>query len=155
MTKPDWSALQKRFLSEYAKTGISPREWCKAQGLNYASARRYIKKPAAQKTAQSKVRNIARKQKSPTQEKSANAQIAQNNDKENLGILKPQHESFAQNIAQGMPQKEAAICAGYAPNNAESQASVMFKRPDIRRRIMIISKIFEKKPKDNYGKNLD
>ncbi|WP_242689474.1 terminase small subunit [Photorhabdus cinerea] len=34
-----------------------------------------------------------------------------------------------------MPQKEAAICAGYAPNNAESQASVMFKRPDIRRRI--------------------
>lgn len=33
----------KRFLSEHAKTGISPRDWCEAQGLNYSSAKRYIK----------------------------------------------------------------------------------------------------------------
>jgi hypothetical protein len=43
MAKPDWGALQKRFLSDHAKTGISPKEWCEAQGLNYTSARRYIK----------------------------------------------------------------------------------------------------------------
>lgn len=51
MAKPDWGELQQRFLSEHAKTGVSPKEWCEAQGLNYATARRYIKKPTAQ-TAQ-------------------------------------------------------------------------------------------------------
>lgn len=59
MAKPDWGELQQRFLSEHAVTGVSPKEWCEAQGLNYASARRYIKKPAAQnaqKPIQKKVR---------------------------------------------------------------------------------------------------
>lgn len=45
MAKSDWGALQYQFLAERAKTGISPKEWCEAQGLNYTSARRYIKKP--------------------------------------------------------------------------------------------------------------
>lgn len=57
MAKPDWGELQQRFLSEHAATGVSPKEWCEAQGLNYATARRYIKKPSAQtarKTAQKK-----------------------------------------------------------------------------------------------------
>ncbi|MEB5748438.1 terminase small subunit [Leclercia adecarboxylata] len=62
MAKPDWGALQDQFLAEHAKTGISPKEWCEAQGLNYTSARRYIKKPAAQKTAQKKLRT-AQKEK--------------------------------------------------------------------------------------------
>jgi hypothetical protein len=53
MAKPDWGELQQRFLSEHAATGVSPKEWCEAQGLNYATARRYIKKPSAQ-TAQKK-----------------------------------------------------------------------------------------------------
>lgn len=56
MAKPDWGELQQRFLSEHAATGVSPKEWCEAQGLNYATARRYIKKPSAQKSAQKKVR---------------------------------------------------------------------------------------------------
>lgn len=43
MAKPDWGELQQRFLSEHAATGVSPKEWCEAQGLNYATARRYIK----------------------------------------------------------------------------------------------------------------
>ncbi|WNJ80597.1 hypothetical protein RJE46_04990 [Cedecea neteri] len=43
MAKPDWGALQHQFLAEHAKTGISPKDWCQAQGLNYASAKRYIK----------------------------------------------------------------------------------------------------------------
>ncbi|NIF20274.1 terminase small subunit [Candidatus Pantoea multigeneris] len=53
MAKPDWGDLQQRFLSEHAKTGISPKDWCEAQGLNYTSARRYIKKPSAQNSAHS------------------------------------------------------------------------------------------------------
>ena len=43
MAKPDWGALQHQFLAEHAKSGISPKDWCEAQGLNYASAKRYIK----------------------------------------------------------------------------------------------------------------
>ncbi|MBF4111305.1 terminase small subunit [Enterobacter cloacae] len=66
MAKPDWGELQQRFLSEHAATGVSPKEWCEAQGLNYATARRYIKKPSAQtaqKPAQKKMRT-AQKEKS-------------------------------------------------------------------------------------------
>lgn len=43
MAKPDWGELQQRFLSDHAATGVSPKDWCEAQGLNYATARRYIK----------------------------------------------------------------------------------------------------------------
>ncbi|EGS2003409.1 terminase small subunit [Enterobacter quasiroggenkampii] len=50
MAKPDWGELQKRFLSDHAATGISPKEWCEAHSLNYVTARRYIKKTAAQNT---------------------------------------------------------------------------------------------------------
>ncbi|HED3078586.1 terminase small subunit [Citrobacter amalonaticus] len=66
MAKPDWGELQQRFLSDHAATGVSPKDWCEAQGLNYATARRYIKKaPAqnAQKPAQKKLRT-AQKEKS-------------------------------------------------------------------------------------------
>ncbi|MGQ5721091.1 terminase small subunit [Enterobacter bugandensis] len=66
MAKPDWGELQQRFLSEHAATGVSPKEWCEAQGLNYATARRYIKKVSAQtaqKPAQKKMRT-AQKDKS-------------------------------------------------------------------------------------------
>ncbi|WP_449567498.1 terminase small subunit [Lelliottia nimipressuralis] len=65
MAKPDWGELQQRFLSEHAVTGVSPKEWCEAQGLNYATARRYIKKPAAQsaqKPAQKKVHTAQKEQ---------------------------------------------------------------------------------------------
>ncbi|WP_108477992.1 terminase small subunit [Providencia alcalifaciens] len=57
MAKPDWGTLQQQFLTEHAKSGISPKEFCEDQGLNYATARRYIKRPAAQsaqKTAHDK-----------------------------------------------------------------------------------------------------
>ena len=63
--KPDWGVLQQQFLAEHSVTGISPKEWCEIQGLNYATARRYIKKPtaqSAQKTAQKKVRTAQKKE---------------------------------------------------------------------------------------------
>ncbi|MCT6589192.1 terminase small subunit [Pantoea dispersa] len=70
MAKPDWGDLQKRFLSEHAKTGISPKDWCEAQELNYSSARRYIKKPSAQQSAREPLRKSAPAQRIVT----ANAQ---------------------------------------------------------------------------------
>ncbi len=33
MAKPDWGELQQRFLSDHAATGVSPKDWCEAQGL--------------------------------------------------------------------------------------------------------------------------
>ncbi len=65
MAKPDWGELQQRFLSEHAATSVSPKEWCEAQGLNYATVRQYIKKStaqSAQKPAQIKVRTAQKEQ---------------------------------------------------------------------------------------------
>ncbi|WP_158780610.1 hypothetical protein [Pantoea sp. BAV 3049] len=141
MAKPDWGDLQQRFLSEHAKTGISPKDWCEEQGLNYDSARRYIKKPAAQKSAQkesaqTELRKDAQKQISSAPAQTDVEHSAPDDSQEKTGLLKPQHEQFAQNVAQGMPYKDAAICAGYAPSNAEPQASKLIKRPDVRQRIL-------------------
>ena len=69
MAKPDWGELQQRFLSDHAATGISPKEWCEAQGLNYSTAKRYIKiangsansqKKSANKTANSQKEKVAK-----------------------------------------------------------------------------------------------
>lgn len=71
MAKPDWGELQQRFLSEHAATGVSPKEWCEAQGLNYATARRYIKKLSAQ-TAQTAQKPAQKKMRTAQKDKSAN-----------------------------------------------------------------------------------
>lgn len=67
MAKPDWGALQDQFLAEHAKTGISPKDWCQAQGLNYATARRYIKKPSAQTAQKSAQKKCALRRKNKAQ----------------------------------------------------------------------------------------
>lgn len=61
MAKQDWSELQKQFLSDHAESGISPKEWSKSQGLNYETARRYIKRPAVQ-SAQKKLHTAHNKE---------------------------------------------------------------------------------------------
>lgn len=56
MAKTDWIALQAEFTKEHMRTGISAQDWCEKKGINYASARRYIKPhqiKAAQKAAES------------------------------------------------------------------------------------------------------
>ncbi|MGY6037779.1 terminase [Aeromonas sp. AE23HZ002T15] len=70
MTKTDWAQLNAEFLQEHEATGISAKDWCDSRGLNYNSARRYLKSrgqsPAqpgefriAAQTAQSEVRKTA------------------------------------------------------------------------------------------------
>lgn len=39
----DWKKLQAQFQHDHEKYGTGAREWCEAKGLNYQSARRYIK----------------------------------------------------------------------------------------------------------------
>lgn len=58
MAKHDWEALQAAFLADNSDTGITAQQWCEQHGLNYQSARRYIKPRAAQ-SAQKKPRRTA------------------------------------------------------------------------------------------------
>lgn len=61
MAKQDWGAIQKLFLAEYAKTKISPKEWCEANDYNYATARRHIKIPAQGKEKKAQKKCAVRK----------------------------------------------------------------------------------------------
>ncbi|MFB2827660.1 terminase [Aeromonas veronii] len=72
MARIDWLAMQEEFTAEHAASGISVKEWCEKQGINYQSARRHIKFRTAQtahsdvrnaQIAQSKVRTIAHSEK--------------------------------------------------------------------------------------------
>lgn len=108
MAKPDWGELQQRFLSDHAATGVSPKEWCKAQGLNYATARRYIKKPftqIAQKSAQQKLR-AAQKDKS----------VDELVDDDGLTT---QQRRFVAEYQKDGNATQAAIRAGYSKKSAE------------------------------------
>ncbi|ECJ6129022.1 terminase small subunit [Salmonella enterica] len=102
MAKPDWGELQQRFLSEHAATGVSPKDWCEAQGLNYATARRYIKKPTAQnaqKTAQKKMRTAQAKKSA---EKLLNSELT------------PQQKRFVAEYLIDQNATAAAERAGYS-----------------------------------------
>lgn len=68
MARQDWEVLQKQFIAERAKTKISLEDWCKANGYNYNTARRYIKLTAQEHAqfAQKKVRSAQSAQKIET-----------------------------------------------------------------------------------------
>ncbi|EKN5952064.1 terminase [Yersinia enterocolitica] len=77
MAKHDWEALQAAFLADNAVTGITAQQWCEQHGLNYQSARRYIKPRAAQ-SAQKKPRRTAHNaQSDATAQQCANSDDAQ------------------------------------------------------------------------------
>ncbi|MDS7759484.1 hypothetical protein PTQ53_10110 [Klebsiella michiganensis] len=84
MAKPDWGALQHQFLAEHAKTGISPKDWCAAQGLNYSSAKRYIKVTTYGANSQKKSAN-----------KSANSQKEKGGASKNGKVKKSARETGA------------------------------------------------------------
>lgn len=108
MAKPDWGELQQRFLSDHATTGVSPKEWCETQGLNYATARRYIKKPtaqSAQKTAQKKLRTAQK-------DKCADDLVGDDG-------LTAQQRLFVAEYLKDSNATQAAIRAGYSKKTAE------------------------------------
>ncbi len=108
MIKPDWGVLQQRFLSDHAATGISPKEWCKAQGLNYATARRHIKKPSAQ-TAQ---KSAQKKMRTAQKDKSANELVDDDG-------LTAQQRLFVAEYLKDNNAARAASRAGYSKKSAE------------------------------------
>lgn len=75
MAKPDWGALQHQFLAEHAKTGISPKDWCAAQGLNYPSAKRYIKVTTYGANSQKKSANKSANSQKEKGEVSKNGEV--------------------------------------------------------------------------------
>ncbi|MCK7419816.1 terminase small subunit [Enterobacter asburiae] len=112
MSKPDWGVLQQRFLSEHATTGVSPKEWCEAQGLNYATARRYIKKASAQ-TAQ---KPAHKKMRTAQKDKSANELVDDDG-------LTAQQRLFVAEYLKDNNATRAAIRAGYSKKTAREQSS--------------------------------
>lgn len=78
MAKPDWGALQHQFLAEHAKTGISPKDWCAAQGLNYSSAKRYIKATSYGANSQKKSANKSANSQKEKDGASKNGRVKKN-----------------------------------------------------------------------------
>ena len=120
MAKPDWGELQQRFLSEHAATGVSPKEWCEAQGLNYATARRYIKKPTAQ-TAQ---KPAHKKMRTAQKDKSAEELV------DDDGLTAQQRLFVAEYLKDGNAT-QAAIRAGYSKKSAEQIGYQLLKKTSV------------------------
>lgn len=120
MAKPDWGVLQQRFLSDHAVTGVSPKEWCEAQGLNYATARRHIKKPiaqTAQKAAQKKVRTAQK-------EKCAVELV------DDYGLTAKQR-LFVAEYLKDRNATQAAIRAGYSKKTANEQGARLLAKVSV------------------------
>ncbi|MDW6094043.1 hypothetical protein SBX64_16005 [Vibrio rhizosphaerae] len=94
MAKHDWKVLQSQFEHDHAKYGTGAKEWCEAKGLNYASARRYIK---VRKAAQS---DNAQKR---------SAQTAQSNPKSKLDKKKVRQEKLHQDKNNTSDSSAAAL----------------------------------------------
>lgn len=147
MAKPDWGALQDQFLAEHAKTGISPKDWCQAQGLNYASAKRYIKvtsygaksqKESAKKNANSQKEKHAKESIKPepeVQKKTApERSVTPLSEPDDFG-LSDQQMIFAQHVVEGKTRVEAYRLAGYTGtgNAAYVTASQLLRNPKVSR----------------------
>ncbi|HHT2690762.1 TPA: terminase small subunit [Enterobacter asburiae] len=165
MAKPDWGALQDQFLAEHAKTGISPKDWCQAQGLNYASAKRYIKvtsygaksqKEAAKKNANSQKADHAKRSVKPEPEAqkitASECSTPPPSAPDDFG-LSEQQMIFAQHVVDGKARVDAYRLAGYKCDgeNAYFAASQIYRNIQVRRYIHAIRNERQKR----YAAELD
>ncbi|EFK5232204.1 terminase small subunit [Escherichia coli] len=170
MSRPDWGALQQEYIAEYTRSGISPVAWCEARGLNYATARRYIKKPpknaqaelrkTAQKSAQKKPAQTAQKLNGKSQEKKPVSDAYLNEgDAEEISFcpdefgISDQQAKFAMLVAQGKKLVEAYRLAGYESegNAAYVTASQLLRNPKVYRAISYFRNQYQKR----YTADLD
>lgn len=170
MSRQDWDALRQEYIAEYTRSGISQEEWCKAKGLNYNTARRYLKKPtndaqtevrkSAQKGAQKKTAQPAQKRTSKTEKKKSGVVVSPvtGNDQEisfdpdEFGIS-DQQAKFAMLVAQGKNLIEAYRLAGYeaAGNVASAAASRLLRNVKVYRAISWFRNQYQKR----YTADLD
>ncbi|HGF3849131.1 TPA: terminase small subunit [Escherichia coli] len=167
MSRPDWGALQQEYIAEYTRSGISPVAWCEARGLNYATARRYIKKPP--KNAQAEVRKTAQK---GAQKKTAQKRTGKTGKEKSRVVVSPvagndqeilfnpdefgiseQQTKFAMLVAQGRKLVEAYRLAGYESegNAAYVTASQLLRNPKVYRAISWFRNQYQKR----YTADLD
>ncbi|HFT9206473.1 terminase small subunit [Escherichia coli] len=170
MSRPDWGALQQEYIAEYTRSGISPVAWCEARGLNYATARRYIKKPpknaqtemckTAQKSAQKKSAQTAQKRNGKSQiKKSVSDARLNEGDAEEISFcpdefgISDQQAKFAMLVAQGSKLVEAYRLAGYESegNAAYVTASQLLRNPKVYRAISYFRNQYQKR----YTADLD
>lgn len=165
MAKPDWGALQHQFLAEHAKTGISPKDWCAAQGLNYSSAKRYIKvttygansqKKSANKSANSQKADRAKGSVKPepeVQKKIASECSTLPPSAPNDFGLSEQQMIFAQHVVDGKTRVDAYRLAGYKceGENAYFAASQIYRNIQVRRYIHAVRNERQKR----YAAELD
>lgn len=120
MARPDWGAKQQEFLADHAKTNISPKEWCEAQGLNYSTAKRHIKIANAQKTAKANAANAHVEQIA----KSAEELMADED-------INHQQAMFVVEYVKDRNGTQAAIRAGYSESCAASTSSTLLRNPKV------------------------
>lgn len=77
MAKTDWAQLNAEFLQEHEATGISAKDWCNSRGLNYNSARRYLKSRGQSPAQPDKSRVAAQSAHSEVRKTAQSAQSAQ------------------------------------------------------------------------------
>ncbi|MBB7377872.1 terminase small subunit, partial [Escherichia coli] len=150
----------------YTRSGISPVAWCEARGLNYATARRYIKKPP--KNAQTEMRKTAQKKSAQTaQKRNGKSQIKKSvsdarlneGDAEEISFcpdefgISDQQAKFAMLVAQGKKLVEAYRLAGYESegNAAYVTASQLLRNPKVFRAISYFRNQYQKR----YTADLD
>ncbi|WP_342656835.1 terminase small subunit [Pantoea sp. RSPAM1] len=137
MRKPDWKLLQSQFAAAFASTGISPREWCEQHGLNYDSARRYIKKNVAKKNAQKKT---AHNRTEPAQQrlsmwKGFDSTCAAEDPKRSAFCagLSDKESIFVSSYLQSRDKYDAYLKAGYS--GSDRHARLLYRKPAIARAI--------------------
>ncbi|EBT6362205.1 terminase small subunit [Salmonella enterica] len=162
MSRQDWDALRQEYIAEYTRSGISQEEWCKAKGLNYNTARRYLKKPTndAQKGAQKKTAQPAQTRTAKTEKKKSGVVVSPvtGNDQEisfdpdEFGIS-DQQAKFAMLVAQGKNLIEAYRLAGYegTGNVASAAASRLLRNVKVYRAISWFRNQYQKR----YTADLD
>ncbi|MDR7021135.1 terminase [Aeromonas salmonicida] len=84
MAKTDWAELNAEFLQEHEATGISAKDWCDSRGLNYNSARRYLKS-RGQSPAQHDKSRVAAQTAHPEVRKTAQSAKAKRNEAKGKG----------------------------------------------------------------------
>ncbi|MCE9967711.1 terminase [Aeromonas salmonicida] len=78
MAKTDWAELNAEFLQEHEATGISAKDWCDSRGLNYNSARRYLKSRGQSSEPYKKSRVAAHPEVRKTAQSAQSAQAKRN-----------------------------------------------------------------------------
>ncbi|SRY47968.1 terminase small subunit [Escherichia coli] len=144
--------------------------WCEARGLNYATARRYIKKPpknaqaevrkTAQKSVQKKSAQTAQKRNGKSQKKKSVSNMCLNEgDAEEISFcpdefgISDQQAKFAMLVAQGKKPTEAYRLAGYEGegNTAWVAASRLYRNDKVFRAISYFRNQYQKR----YTADLD